>query len=445
MLSWDRVSLMGRDLIIRMTYLGKTFHRACPALNTETFHFDSSRVRSTKKSAMRTLSPVTFCTSVLLVSTLALAAPNPPNAITEALGVRKAHLSPRHDHEDHTNHSHYESLSSPLATDHELIVNISTSPKKGLGHVHGEALSPSAHGGHQHFHGPAIKEFSESVVLLTHAPDPATAYWRQDWQTERGHPALLVTHVTLMSVGFFVFLPLTIFLKSGGSAFAMIAQVAFLITSILGLLSGRAYSSLSGDLYEKDAHSRLGWAIMIVAIGINVVDVARSVTRLISTGRMSKQREVELEEQLLHDGVVSEDRQPVDSDEEHYILSSPTEIPSSDLHSNWADVELHTNAHSERTNPSRRSYHSSDADGTLYDAGGSGEFDVDLLSQSRWIRRVAAASMLANGVLAVLGYVQTLSGIAVYSGSCRGAYINGCLAHTIKVKSTSVSRPHTMV
>jgi hypothetical protein len=35
-------------------------------------------------------------------------------------------------------------------------------------------------------------------------------------------------------------------------------------------------------------------------------------------------------------------------------------------------------------------------------------------------------------ILLVLGYMQLLSGIAVYSGTCRGAYLNGCMAHLIK-------------
>jgi hypothetical protein len=48
--------------------------------------------------------------------------------------------------------------------------------------------------------------------------------------------------------------------------------------------------------------------------------------------------------------------------------------------------------------------------------------------------RIAAKYMhiFCLRILLVFGYTQLLSGIAVYSGTCRGAYLNGCMAHLIK-------------
>ena len=81
-----------------------------------------------------------------------------------------------------------------------------------------------------------------------------------------------------------------LFLKAGGSELAVVAQAGFLVLSLLGLLCGTVYNSLTPDLYGGSSHSRLGWVMcafsncpdvreltprhsMVLVVVLNVYDV----------------------------------------------------------------------------------------------------------------------------------------------------------------------------
>jgi hypothetical protein len=132
---------------------------------------------------------------------------------------------------------------------------------------------------HSHSHAAPLLELNETLILLTHSPDPMS-YWEFD-QSEEGKPAVLYIHIVLMSFAFFGLLPLcklrpfplsslgggndevgrrrreeggkaltrfsfsvALFLKAGGSSLSVIPQVGFLATSIVGLIFGQVRSFL---------------------------------------------------------------------------------------------------------------------------------------------------------------------------------------------------------
>jgi hypothetical protein len=103
----------------------------------------------------------------------------------------------------------------------------------------------------------------------------------------------------------------------------------------------------------------------------------------------------------------------------------------------WADFRAgqghrHTrSSSSERTvfeaDPPRGSRHSDD---TLYDFKRPGV----IKPRVPLIRRIAQGAFATlERVLVFAAFGVTLSGIVVYTGGCRGNYINGCLAHLISV------------
>lgn len=118
---------------------------------------------------------------------------------------------------------------------------------------------------HDHSSAP-LTTLNETLILLTHSPDPL-AYYELDGM-EEGKPSVLVAHVVFMGLAFFVLLPLgesrelvaetdeganpervaALFLKSGKSQLALIPQGAFLVTSLLGMLFGAMYGSLTPNL-----------------------------------------------------------------------------------------------------------------------------------------------------------------------------------------------------
>ncbi|KAK4053903.1 hypothetical protein OIO90_003740 [Microbotryomycetes sp. JL221] len=298
--------------------------------------------------------------------------------------------------------------------------------------------------GHGHYHGKAHEHYNETLVLMTHEPDPL-AYWRFD-QTADGHRSLLFVHIAAMTFSFFVLLPLSIFLRVGKSGLSTLPQVLFLGMTTVGALLGRAYNAMTPSLYESSSHSRLGWFVMIFAFALNTLDVARvlvsssgslrsrifgssntsgtgswHIGKLVSTPRSSN----------------NDEAHPLVFEAEQFEATSPVEVADASDDHHWRNVSL--GADRARARPIRNSSQtSSDAEGTLYDSAGpegkqASHPDHKQQAQVKGWRKAAMITFrVMEVILVVLGYVETLSGIAVYSGSCRGAYINGCMAHTIK-------------
>ncbi|ORY89436.1 hypothetical protein BCR35DRAFT_300622 [Leucosporidium creatinivorum] len=302
-----------------------------------------------------------------------------------------------------------------------------------MDHAHSGASSSStpsashqqASGGHQHPHGPPQAHINETLILMTHDPDPL-AYWRYDQENDEAHPTLLVFHIALASLSFFALLPITIFLKGGKSPLAILSQLGFLATAILSLVFGIAYKRSTPALYEGSSHTKLGWITMIIVIALNALDVARfAVHRLSST--FGGQQEI----------FTDEARPLVVDEDEHFVISSPTEIADTEDGHHWTDVQMDQAAQRHREHHLHRSStNSSDGDGTLYDTAGpshdsSKPFGLPSV-RSKLQRYAKFAERFIQTLLVVFAYVQTLSGIAIYSGSCRSAYLNGCMAHLIK-------------
>lgn len=65
--------------------------------------------------------------------------------------------------------------------------------------------------GHGHHHGAPLLELNETEVTLYHAPTPPS-YYTIDWEdadpSAHRYPGLIITHAVLMSLAFFVALPM---------------------------------------------------------------------------------------------------------------------------------------------------------------------------------------------------------------------------------------------
>ena len=136
--------------------------------------------------------------------------------------------------------------------------------------------------------------------------------------------------------------------------------------------------------------------------------------------------EYELEEAVLG-GVIS-DSDPLRSSRQRQGSRSPPKAVSFDEEQNTEIVEW--SPASDGTAVSGRFHtrnHSIDSDDTLHDA-------VPQLSGKKpWYMTVGSAVFATlERVLIFAGFVQSLTGIVVYTGGCRGDHVNICLAHLIK-------------
>ena len=80
--------------------------------------------------------------------------------------------------------------------------------------VYGSPASPLSlipRDDHGHHHGAPLLELNETAILTNHAPPPPS-YWSIDIDrldpSISGHPTLMIFHVALMCLAFFVILPM---------------------------------------------------------------------------------------------------------------------------------------------------------------------------------------------------------------------------------------------
>lgn len=116
----------------------------------------------------------------------------------EPARLKHASLQSRHEHHDDEAHKHGEP-DSTLEVDPAPPTSSATAVPTHAHRVDDEHI-------HHHSHAPPLVELNETLILLTHSPDPPS-YFDYD-QSDEGKPALLYIHIVLMSFAFFVLLPL---------------------------------------------------------------------------------------------------------------------------------------------------------------------------------------------------------------------------------------------
>lgn len=208
------------------------------------------------------------------------------------------------------------------------------------------------------------------------------------------------------------------------------------------------YNGLTPNMYENSSHTSWGWFTVIVTVALNVVDVSRFFLRFTRWGRQSKgsaalESDREKEEYLDESTPFRLGGDGEDEDEIDRMVASPTRMdhpaspstPSSSRGNSIALSDGETVVQSDEAD-----WHAGAAPAT-----------VSATSRARkWLR---LGLMGAERSLVLLAWVEVCSGIAVWSGSCRGNYRNGyfrsllfryphqpltatpslrCLAHIIK-------------
>jgi hypothetical protein len=137
---------------------------------------------------------------------------------------------------------------------------------------------------------------------------------------------------------------------------------------------------------------------------------------------LGKQQESILEENLeLYTGLTTEDPEELTD----VKLTSPTH-DEGDSTAQWAN---HVHRHRHHFSGVHRSSLSTHSDETLRDA----TLQTDRLTpKPPFLQRLGSITFAVLERFLVLGgFAQLLSGIVVYTGGCRGNYINVCLAHLI--------------
>ncbi|KAL1849801.1 hypothetical protein Plec18170_007322 [Paecilomyces lecythidis] len=75
------------------------------------------------------------------------------------------------------------------------------------------------------------------------------------------HSSTILAHIALMTLGWCFVLPPAVLLSTARSRLAIPLQFLFLMFNALGLLFGIIYNNQTPDLYENNAHHKIGWIV----------------------------------------------------------------------------------------------------------------------------------------------------------------------------------------
>ncbi|KAL0070890.1 hypothetical protein AAF712_002111 [Marasmius tenuissimus] len=307
---------------------------------------------------------------------------------------------------------------------------------------------------HHHHQGAPLLELNETEVAIGHEPTPPSYYtidWEEPEHASERHPGLMIMHGLFMSLAFFVALPIGIAMRSVNHAWHGAVMVAFYVFSVLGCAASGVYRKLTPDMYEGNVHGKQGYLLLLLAASLTTVDLFNIFRRVYNFFRSGekfqlrshwKQVILGKEDTDLGGGIELEYAHLVTEEPEEIVTIPP--FPHKQVHYDSPTYEHDGTARwANEVGRHRREFsHSAVSEATLYPTRSSSQSDDTLhdTERSRYhkskpalIRRVGSKVFaVLERVMVFWAYAQVLSGITVYTGGCRGSYVNGCLAHLIK-------------
>jgi len=301
--------------------------------------------------------------------------------------------------------------------------------------------------GHHH-KGDPLLVLNETELAMYHAPTP-DSYYTIDWEGAGEHgpryPALIITHVILMCLAFFVVLPIGIAMRCVKHAAHGIVVTVFYVLVIFGCSASALYSKLTTNMYEGSIHGSQGYLVILLSLTLTMIDGFAIFCRIIAFFRNGEQFSIKAfwksailgQEQFSfgpeYEGLVSEEADRFDKE----TALSP-DSDSAELDVRRQDFQMDTARWANDVHHQHSRRQSAASDGTLYGSPTCTR-SVDKLEDSKSTSKVDLLRQIGNGAFAVLERVlvfaalsQLLSGVVVYTGGCRESYINNCLAHLIK-------------
>ncbi|EJD54053.1 hypothetical protein AURDEDRAFT_110689 [Auricularia subglabra TFB-10046 SS5] len=312
-----------------------------------------------------------------------------------------------------------------------------------------------SHGGH----GAPAAVFNATEYDRTHAPDPLS-YIAHDFWPEHGHsawPSLMVLHVAALGIAFFILLPVSISLRSVKHRWHLPTLVAFNAFASLGVFSATLYRKTTPNLYEGSKHGSLGWVVIAVVVGLSIAEAIGAIQRLAlyliktpvsqwalapvlaairdadATDSHASQAEyiglVQHDDDAHEETLEAHPGNPVSRPHTRHVRLdslSPTEVDDLEAGATEHWVRGHSLPYSPTVNHS---------DLTLHEPSGPHLRKRSLGFSSKSSLLLTVGNVLFHTLehaLVPLAFAASVTGMTVYTGICRGAHINGCMAHLIK-------------
>lgn len=307
------------------------------------------------------------------------------------------------------------------------------------------------------------------------------------------HGSLLILHVIGCIISCFIMLPATLALRAASSNLAPFASLVYLITLAGSLFLSMLYKAMTPRLYPSNSHSGLGYAIFwisLIALGGDVFRLVKQIYSAVRSIRGSSQKNsmrvlfnslslssrnnaihedgydpLEEERMLSDDGSGISDARELDLERMNRHTrrqgssgSSGSSSPLRSVHFEGEEEHGHNRRSSTRSwsrdlpsptstllNTPRNSV-LDELPGVSWKLGHEQENQsqsVPEWRQNTILQKPKQKSSLLKSIIRyshvtvarsipVLAFAAAYTGLTVYTGSCRGAYKNVCLAHGIK-------------
>ncbi|KAJ5630936.1 uncharacterized protein N7484_011036 [Penicillium longicatenatum] len=100
---------------------------------------------------------------------------------------------------------------------------------------------------------------SATTATATATPSASGANDPMSYFAYGKHSSSIIAHIALMVLGWCFVLPAAVMLSIARSRFALPSQFLFLVFNAFGVLLGIVYNNQTPDLYENNAHHKIGW------------------------------------------------------------------------------------------------------------------------------------------------------------------------------------------
>ncbi|KAH8550258.1 hypothetical protein BGW37DRAFT_498671 [Umbelopsis sp. PMI_123] len=280
----------------------------------------------------------------------------------------------------------------------------------------------------QHDHG------MEDMPAFNATGDEPMSYW--DFPDNKG---LLYTHILFMILAFWILMPMGIAFGIARSSFHVPTQILAFGTALVGFSFAKAYGHSVPHFYAGNIHHSMGWFLFLILWGQVLVGVVRKIANAVARSRSDAHYD-RLETVHLVGRAESSSSSSSDShhqrsqnsedtlnDHEDFqydkdnIVMSPVELEDPEFPSSYEEPEEKPTIVMRAFNvvsPFIPSFIKK-----VFVVTAHNPFTVTIC---RW------AHLITGRVFPLLIFIQTLSGMVVYAGVCRGWEVLGCIAHLIK-------------
>lgn len=293
-----------------------------------------------------------------------------------------------------------------------------------------------AHGHDDHAGEPA--NIGSAPSSMSAASMNSSSASLQSYLTYPALGGLMLGHIVVMTAAWVFVLPIGVMLSVARSRLALPAQLSFLGLHSVGLLLGTVYSSKTPDLYQNNAHNKIGWIVTWIVVAqciIGLVKLAVGFKKPLDVDDEEPAAFLPISIEALaqhHQATYSPDEYRYSRDSGHFTASeaSPSQsISSTQDHENEEHEKfLEYQNHDADTEPEyleKQGFLSN----TKVQRLASG---IATMMSQRTMRALNVTYNAIDCVSLVLGFAAIVSGAVVYGGVFRGNNVFNGLAHTVK-------------